>query len=76
MMRILDLTLEALLGDVRRARRRVEDLERRLRVANRELLQRRWEVECYEAHGRVPRRKGLARRVAEQAERERKAVRT
>jgi response regulator RpfG family c-di-GMP phosphodiesterase len=76
MMRILDLTLEALLGDVRRARRRVEDLEQRLRVANRELAQRRWEVEHYEAHGRVPKRKGLARRVAEQAELERRAVRT
>jgi hypothetical protein len=67
-----DLTAAAIAQDVRRARDRVHTLRQRLARAERELAQREWELEVYASHGTIPKRPGLAKRVAEMAERQRR----
>lgn len=62
-----DLTTAALVQDVSRARERAARLRHLLALAEEALKQRAWELEVYAAHGTAPKRKGLAKRVAEMA---------
>lgn len=69
-----DLTWAALAEDIEEARERVARLRDLLAKAEGVLRQRQWEMEIYACHGRAPKRKGLARRVAEMAEAQRRST--